>query len=241
MRKTLIATLLISFLLISRSAFSQFSLPKILSGISSKGITEKEAGLGIKEALTQGVTNAVLNLNRTDGFFGSDLYKMLLPPDARKAEPTIRRIGLGGQVDKAILAINRGAEDAVGSAAPIFTDAIKAMTVTDALGLIRGNKDAATQYFRKKTSADLIAAFSPSVKESLDRTQATKYYGDIANSYNRIPFGTGKVDFVALFAKLKSFGFKGPVMVEGTEVAATLEQTIANARANREFLKERGL
>ena len=82
--------------------------------------------------MTQGVANAVLNLNRTDGFFGSEIYKVLLPPDSKKAETMLRRIGMGSQVDKAILAINRGAEDAVGTAKPIFTDAIKEMTLTDA-------------------------------------------------------------------------------------------------------------
>ena len=75
----------------------------------------------------------------------------------------------------AILAMNRGAEDAVGSAAPIFTDAIKQMTLTDALGIVRGNKDAATQYFKQKTSSKLIEAFTPSVKTSLDKTNATMY------------------------------------------------------------------
>jgi hypothetical protein len=82
----------------------------------------------------------------------------------------------------------------VGEAGPIFTGAIEEMTVTDALGIIRGNKDAATQYFRRKTSGDLIAAFAPPVKSALDRTQATRYYGDIANSYNRLPLAFEKVD-----------------------------------------------
>ena len=185
---------LLAGLLLAPDAAPQSRLSDWLKKIPATGLSEADAGRGVKEALAQGVTRAVLNLHKTDGFFGSELYKMLLPPDARKAEPTLRRIGLGGQIDKAILSINRGAEDAVGTAGPIFTGAIKEMTVTDALGIIRGNKDAATQYFRQKTSVDLTAAFSPSVKESLDRTQATKYYGDIANSYNRIPFGTGKVD-----------------------------------------------
>src|SRR5262245_28897218 len=162
--------------------------------ISSSGISEAEAGKGVKAALAQGVTKAVLNLHRTDGFFGSDLYKMLLPPDARRAEAALRGVGLGGQVDKAILAINRGAEDAVGEAAPIFTGAIKEMTVTDALGIIRGNKDSATQYFRRKTSDDLIAAFAPPVRLALDRTQATRYYADIANGYNRLPLSFERVD-----------------------------------------------
>jgi hypothetical protein len=90
--------------------------------------------------------------------------------------------------------MNRGAEDAVGSAAPIFTDAIKQMTLTDALGIVRGNKDAATQYFKQKTSQKLIEAFTPSVKVSLDKTNATKYYADIATSYNRLPLTSEKVN-----------------------------------------------
>jgi hypothetical protein len=175
-------------------ARSQVRLRDLFRKISSTGISEVEAGQGVKEALTHGVTKAVLNLHRTDGFFGSDLYKVLLPPDARRAETALRGIGLGGQVDKAILAINRGAEDAVGEAAPIFTGAIEEMTVTDALGIIRGHKDAATQYFRRKTSGDLIAAFTPPLQAALDRTQATRYYADIANTYNRLPLAFEKVD-----------------------------------------------
>ncbi|HEX5107721.1 MAG TPA: DUF4197 domain-containing protein [Vicinamibacterales bacterium] len=188
-----VIALLIAFVFVSDGS-AQIKLPDWLRKVPVAGISEAEAGQGIKEALAQGVTRAVFNLHRTDGFFGSNFYKMLLPPDSRKAEGTLRRIGLGGQVDKAILAINRGAEDAVGTASPIFTQAIKDMTVTDALGIVRGNKDGATQYFRQKTSADLIAAFAPSVRASLEKTHATKYYGDIANNYNRFPLGSGKID-----------------------------------------------
>jgi hypothetical protein len=185
---------LLSVLIFATDAAPQVRLPDWLKRIPSTGLSEAEAGQGVKEALAQGVAKAVLSLHKTDGFFGSELYKVLLPPDSRKAETALRRIGLGGQVDRTILAINRGAEDAVGAASPIFTDAIKEMTVADALGIIRGNKDAATQYFRQKTSGHLIAAFAPSVKTSLDKTQATKYYADIANNYNRLPFAFEKVD-----------------------------------------------
>jgi len=188
------AVLLVFLTVSSTHASTQINLSELLKKIPSNGLTEKDAGQGIKEALTQGITKAVLNLHRTDGFYGSDIYKMLLPPDSQKAEKTLRRIGLGSQVDKAILAINRGAEDAVGSATPIFTNAIKEMTVTDALGIVRGNKDAATQYFRRKTSQELIAAFSPPVKTSLDKTNATRYYADIANTYNRLPTSFDKVN-----------------------------------------------
>lgn len=185
--KTVLATALISLFLSSGEATRQFNLSKLLNKIAPVVVTEEEAGLGVKEALTQGVTTAVLNLNKKDAFFTSDVYKVLLPPDAKKVETTLRKIGLGSQVDKAVLAINRGAEDAVGSAKPIFMDAIREMTVKDALGIVRGNKYAATQYFKQKTSEKLVAAFTPSVKASLDKTYATKYYGDVVTTYNALP------------------------------------------------------
>ena len=195
MKKAIFTTILISSLIIAQEAFSQFKLPKILTKNSTAaGITENEAGQGIKEALAQGVTNAVLNLNKTDGFFGSDIYKMLLPPDAKKLETTLRKMGMNAQVDRAILAINRGAEDAVAFAKPIFIDAIKEMTLTDALNIVKGNKDAATQYFKQRTTEKLIAAFKPSVQSSLDKVDATKYYGDIVTTYNKLPTTFNKVN-----------------------------------------------
>ena len=188
MTKTFITvTLATSMLFVASTGTSQISIPKILSKTKASGISQDEAGMGIKEALTQGVTTAVLNLNKTDGFFGSEIYKVLLPPDAVKIENTLRKTGMGAQVDKAILAINRGAEDAVAFAKPIFIDAIKEMTITDALNILKGNKDAATQYFRQKTTSKLIAAFTPSVQTSLEKVNATKYYGDIVTSYNNFP------------------------------------------------------
>jgi Protein of unknown function (DUF4197) len=194
MMKTYGACAVICGLLFFTEAFSQIRWTDLLKGIPSASISEKEAGQGVKGALAQGVTRAVLSLHKTDGFFGSELYKVLLPPDSQKAETVLRKIRLGGQVDKAILAINRGAEDAVGEAGPIFTSAIKEMTLTDALGIVRGNKDAATQYFKRKTSQELITAFTPRVEASLDRTNATKYYADIANTYNRLPTSFNKVN-----------------------------------------------
>lgn len=158
------------------------------------GVTEAEAGQGIKEALGQGLVKAVLNLNKTDGFFGSQFYKVLLPPDAVKIENTLRDLGMGKMVDKAILSINRAAEDAVGYAKPIFVDAIKDMTLMDAINIVRGPKDAATNYFKDKTRNALLAAFLPSVKTSLDKVNATKYYGDIVSTYNNFPTTIKKIN-----------------------------------------------
>jgi hypothetical protein len=158
------------------------------------GLSNEEAGAGIKEALGNGLVRAVLNLNKQDGFFGSEFYKLLLPADAVKVENTLRSLGMGKMVDKAILQINRGAEDAVGFAKPIFVDAIKGMTLTDAINIVRGGKDAGTSYFKAKTTAALIAAFSPVVKSSLDKVNATKYYGDIINTYNAFPTTKNKIN-----------------------------------------------
>ncbi|MBC9911219.1 DUF4197 domain-containing protein [Chitinophaga varians] len=149
--------------------------------------TESEAGSAIKEALAKGVANGIANLNKTDGFFGNDLYKLLLPPDAVKIGNTLRAVGLGPQVDQAILQINRSAEKAVGYAAPIFVNAIKQMTLTDALNLVKGGNNSATEFFKSKTTDQLKAAFNPVVKKSLDSTSATRYYTDIVNTYNKLP------------------------------------------------------
>ena len=158
------------------------------------GVTEAEAGQGIKEALSQGIAGAVLQLNKEDGFFKDALYKVLLPPDAKKIENTLRDLGMGKAVDKAILQINRGAEDAVGYAKPIFADAIKSMTLEDAIGLVKNGDTSATHFFRTKTTDKLIAAFLPVIKSSLDKVQATKYYGDIVNTYNSFPTTFKKIN-----------------------------------------------
>jgi hypothetical protein len=158
------------------------------------GITEGEAGQGIKEALSQGLAGAVLKLNKEDGFFKDALYKILLPPDAKKIENTLRDLGFNNMVDKAILQINRGAEDAAGFAKPIFVDAIKNMTLQDAIGLVKNGDTSATHFFREKTTEKLIAAFLPVIKSSLDKVEATKYYGDVVNKYNNFPTTFKKIN-----------------------------------------------
>jgi len=157
-------------------------------------VTQLEAGQGIKEALSQGVVKAVLQLNTPDGFFKDAVYKVLLPPDAEKIENTLRAIGLNSIVDKAILQINRGAEDAVGYAKPIFVQAIQNMTLSDAIGLVKNGDTSATHFFREKTTAQLMIAFIPVIKASLNKVDATKYYGDIVNKYNSFPLTFKKIN-----------------------------------------------
>jgi Protein of unknown function (DUF4197) len=181
----------LALLLVFPSLYSCDTLSKLPTGF---GITEAEAAQGIREALTQGTGRGINFLNKTDGFFGNEAYKLFLPPDAKKIESALRTIGMGNMVDKAILQINRAAEDAVGYAKPIFVDAIREMTIMDAINIVRGPNDAATNYFRQKTTEKLIVAFSPSIKSSLDKLNATKYYADVVNAYNNFPTTFNKIN-----------------------------------------------
>ncbi len=186
--KKLITIILLSVILSSCEILT--NLPTGTGG----GVTETEAADGIKEALGQGLVKAVLQLNKEDGFFKDALYKVLLPPDAKKIENTLRDLGMGKMVDKAILQINRAAEDAAGYAKPIFVDAIKSMTIADAIGLVKNGDTSATHFFRVKTTDKLIAAFSPVIKSSLDKLDATKYYADVVNTYNNFPTTFKKIN-----------------------------------------------
>jgi len=176
------------------SLFYGCDIIKQLPQTAGTGVTETEAAEGIKEALAQGLTGAVLKLNREDGFFKDAFYKILLPDDAKKVENTLRDLGLGNLADKAILQINRGAEDAAGYAKPIFVNAIKSMSIQDAIGLVRNGDTSATHFFREKTTAQLTAAFLPVIKASLDKVNATKYYGDMVNRYNSLPIVFKKIN-----------------------------------------------
>jgi len=185
---------ILSFLLVV-CLFSSCETLSNLPGINtSTTVTEADAGQGIKDALAQGAATAVLNLNKENAFFGSDVYKVFLPADAQKVESTLRKLGMGKQVDKAILQINRAAEDAVGYAKPVFIDAIKQMTLTDALNIVKGEKNAATNYFREKTTGKIIEAFTPSIQRSLDKLDATRYYSEIVTIYNKLPTTFNKVN-----------------------------------------------
>lgn len=184
-----------------RNIFTLFIAISFLAGCGSLGslgtsgtVSEQEAVTGIRQALDKGVSTGVSFLNREDGFFGNQAYRLFLPPDARKIENVMRDLGMSKTVDKAILQINRAAEDAVGYATPIFTDAIREMTIQDAWNIIRGEQDAATRFFREKTTAKLTAAFSPIIQRSLDKLDATRHYADIINGYNRLPTTFNKLN-----------------------------------------------
>lgn len=153
-------------------------------------LTTAEVGEGLKEALVKGISTGSDLVSKVDGYFKNPEIKIPFPPDVKKVEDKLRQIGLGSEVDKFVMTLNRGAEDAAKEAKPIFVAAIKSMTIEDAWAILKGEPDAATQYLKKTTSAQLREKFRPVIQNSLDKVSATKYYSDLVNKYNQIPLVT---------------------------------------------------
>ena len=156
-------------------------------------LSESDIAKGLKEALDVGTKNAVGAVSKTDGFFKNPKVKIPFPPEVKKVETSVRKIGMNKQADDFVMALNRAAEDAAKSATPIFGDAIKSMTLSDAKSILKGNETAATDFMKGKTSNELAAKFRPIVQQSMQKVQVTKHWKTIATKYNQLPM-TQKVN-----------------------------------------------
>ncbi len=161
---------------------------------SFQNLSNSDVIAALKQALQIGAQNSSKTLNAVNGYFGNPLIKIIMPPQAEKVERTLRDLGLGDVVDKAILSMNRAAEDAAIKAAPIFINAIASMSIQDGLTILRGGNGAATNYLKGKTSQQLTDAFKPVISQSLDKVNATKYWSDVFNAYNQLPTTFNKVN-----------------------------------------------
>ncbi|WP_400191110.1 DUF4197 domain-containing protein [Hymenobacter sp. B81] len=170
---------------------STIKLPTPKTSKTAKtSVSQDEAARGLKEALVQGISKGADQASQVDGFNLNRLIRIPFPPDAQRVATTLRSIGLGAEVDKFELALNRGAEQAAIKAKPIFLSAIKSLTFTDVWNILSGERDAATQYLKRTTSSQLTTAFQPIMQQALDQTNATKYYTGLVTRYNRIPLVT---------------------------------------------------
>lgn len=156
-----------------------------LPGIMADGNLDIAGGL--KEALNNGITKQVSKLTATDGFYKNEMVKILLPEELQKVDQTLRKIGLSSLADEGLKAINHTAENAVKEATPIFVDAIKGMTFTDAKNILMGNQTAATTYLQNSTSTALYGKFNPVIKSSFTKVGADKVWANIITKYNSIP------------------------------------------------------
>lgn len=189
------------FLINNNAAKAQIKLGDILKTVTGKTTTNStsaanttgsnpsvlEIASGIKEALVIGTSRGADLLSAKDGFMGNLAVKILFPPEAQKIDKTLRTLGMGKLADNVILSLNRAAEDAAKQAKPIFVAAIKQMTITDATNILLGSQDAATNYFKRVTTSQLMEKFKPVITTSLAKVGATKYWSDAATQYNKVP------------------------------------------------------
>lgn len=154
-------------------------------------ITKKDGGLdiaaGLKEALNKGVDVQVTKLTATDGFYKNQAVKILMPEELQKVDKALRKMGMSKLADDGVKALNRAAEDAVKESTPIFVDAIKNITITDAKNILLGNQDAATNYLQGSTRNPLYAKFNPVVQKSIGKVGADVIWNNIIKKYNSLP------------------------------------------------------
>jgi hypothetical protein len=155
-------------------------------------VTNAENISGLKSSLNIGIEQAVSNLGVQDGFYKDAALKLLLPKEAQSIVDNIRLVP-GGQalVDKAVLSLNRSAEDAVKEATPIFKNAILNMSLTDGVGILFGGNNAATEFLRKNTYSQLQAAFAPKVRASLSKplvanVSTSETWNTLSSGFNSI-------------------------------------------------------
>lgn len=170
-------------------------LEETLNTVSNTGttnnLTNEEVISGLKEALTVGITNSVNVTSVTDGFLKNSEIKLPFPADAIKVKEKALEWGLDGQVEKFETTLNRAAEEAAKEALPIFKNAIINMSVQDGFAILKGGEGAATNFLKDKTTAELIQAFSPKVKDAISKVKLTEYWDPIITKYNTAMNFTG--------------------------------------------------
>ena len=182
-------TLIIALFAASTLAWSSCdTLVAIQNSVESAGVlSESDIIAGLKQALEIGTGNASKGLSRENGYFGDPLVKIPFPADAQRAADKLQQLGMGNLVNNFVQRLNNGAEKAATSAAPIFVDAIKSMTFSDARQILNGPNNAATQFFKDRTSSKLYDSFSPIIRSKLDEVNAAKLWGQVTSTYNKIP------------------------------------------------------
>ena len=157
-------------------------------GTTETPLTNAEVISGLKEALTVGTNNSTSLTSKLDGFYKNPEIFIPFPPEAIKVKEKVEDLGMKDQVDKFVMTLNRSAEEASKEAAPIFVNAITSMTIADGFAILKGSDNAATNYLRDKTSAQLKVKFKPVIHNAIEKVEVTKYWNPVITTYNKIPF-----------------------------------------------------
>jgi hypothetical protein len=174
-------------LLMATLSFAQVGELARQLGLGTK-LSDTKISSGLKQALQIGAEQSVKLTGRPDGYFGNPDIKILMPNNLRTLEKGLRMVGYGPKVDDFVLSMNRAAEAAAPAARKIFIDAITAMTIDDARGILSGGDTAATNYFKAKTTPQLTAAFGPVVEGSMAKNGVVRQYNQLTAQYKSIPF-----------------------------------------------------
>jgi len=151
-------------------------------------LTNTEVISGLRDALTVGTNNSTALTSQLDGFYKNSEIFIPFPAEAIKVKEKVEALGMQKQVDEFVMTLNRAAETAAKEAAPIFIDAITSMSIADGFAILRGDDNAATQYLKDKTSAQLKIKFTPVIKDAIEKVSVTKYWNPIISTYNKVPF-----------------------------------------------------
>lgn len=155
---------------------------------TAKPLSNEEIIEGLKEALNVGTKNSTAKASAVDGFYKNPKLFIPFPPEAKKVKETLDALGMQQQTGKFVMTLNRAAEEAAKDAAPVFLNAIKAMTITDGLTILKGSDSAATKYLQNTTHAELKTKFTPIVQNAINKVELTKYWNPLITEYNKVPF-----------------------------------------------------
>jgi hypothetical protein len=148
--------------------------------LNVEALSNADAAAGLTKALDQGINQAVSKLGVAGGFLNNPTVKIPLPPKLAKAEGAMRMLGMGGQADDLVIAMNRAAEAAVPESKALLVQALKHMSLTDAKQILTGGDDAATQYFKRVTNAPLQLKFAPIIERETRKVKLAEAYDRVA-------------------------------------------------------------
>ncbi|HAJ70881.1 MAG TPA: DUF4197 domain-containing protein [Methylophilaceae bacterium] len=197
------------------------------NALSVSDLTNTEASGGLKEALMQGIGKAVSSLGATDGFLGNKEVKIPLPSSLKKIEKGMKLLGMGKQSDELVLKMNRAAEAAVPEAKALLIDSVKKMSVADAKAILTGPNDAATQYFKKTTSAQMAAKFLPIVQKATEKVQLAETYNKYAEMGSK--FGVVKKEDAKIEQYVTNKALDGVYLMIAKEEAAIRQDPVGQA------------
>jgi hypothetical protein len=150
-------------------------------------LTNDEVIKGLKEALTIGTNNSASNASKADGFLKNARLFIPWPPEAQQMKTKLIQLGYQKKVEEFETSLNRAAEEAAKSAAPIFGNAVTGMSIGDGFAILKGNDTAATHYLREKTFSPLKEKFKPVVNDAISQVKVTSYWAPLVTIYNKIP------------------------------------------------------